>query len=778
MSRPSRTTSPGATPPGLDTPPVVPARSRWSRAALVAALAVSLSGGAVLTASSASAAVPSFPDNVVVFPNRDFVTIEGYQDHIGETATIEVKRPGVGIVGSAQGVVEEGDVAFEINHPGGYCWGAGTGLNITPDIQPGDAVSIRFGNTEAGETIAQDAFVDADAAITTTTLNGDTVLVKGHIGADVIKDNTEQRIVEPALTDTDVARRDVRAVPGPLTRAPKGGYSSMLEFDDEKRTFLATYIFDDPNTAEIAANAGLGERLLSWQLTDADANRQGLTIAEFGEPGGPGMGGCPNGPLQSGPPAPTNISAAKVSGGDIKVNWTPAQAIPGTPAITGYRVTALAQTSTNNQQVEIGRRITGQGATGTTITGLASGETYDIEVVSMSSVGQTFPAAHAIPETDGTAPTVASSPNGGTFAVAQNVTLTTNDPVADIYFTTDGSDPVQVDSPSPLATLYTAPIAILETTTLRFAAIDPSGNVSDVGERTFTITNQPTPDAPTFGTPVIGNGQITLSWTSNDPSVDMYGVHVYDADGGDIGGVRETTSTSLTVDSLTEAVPYFFTVQARNGNGYGPESAKLGPLSPQGSVVANAGPDQSGVARNSTVTLNGSGSSAGATYQWTQLATGTGNPIAANDPDKVTLTGATGRNASFVLPFYRYPMSAQPLTFQLAVTLGGATRTDAVVITPSSDRVTIGTAKWKTGDFRATGTSSTVGGTITIRSAPNAAGQVTVYGTATVTAAAAPETGGVWDFRLRAGVPTTNPGRIFADSNRGGTAGPFTVPNG
>jgi hypothetical protein len=89
----------------------------------------------------ATAAVPSFPDNLVVFPDRDFVTIEGYQDHIGQTALVEVTRNG-NVVGSAKGVVQEGDVAFEINHPGGYCWGDGTGLSVTPDIRAGDKVYI------------------------------------------------------------------------------------------------------------------------------------------------------------------------------------------------------------------------------------------------------------------------------------------------------------------------------------------------------------------------------------------------------------------------------------------------------------------------------------------------------------------------------------------------------------------------------------------------------------------------------------------------------------
>ena len=31
---------------------------------------------------------------------------------------------------------------------------------------------------------------------------------------------------------------------------------------------------------------------MNWEVQDADGNRQGLTIAEFGEAGGPGFGGA------------------------------------------------------------------------------------------------------------------------------------------------------------------------------------------------------------------------------------------------------------------------------------------------------------------------------------------------------------------------------------------------------------------------------------------------------------------------------------------------------
>ena len=91
-------------------------------AVAVASVMAATGAGAIV----AAAAVPAFPDNVVVFPDRDFITIEGYQDHVGETATLEVIRDGT-VIGSAKSVVAEGDVAFEINHPGGVCWGAGTG---------------------------------------------------------------------------------------------------------------------------------------------------------------------------------------------------------------------------------------------------------------------------------------------------------------------------------------------------------------------------------------------------------------------------------------------------------------------------------------------------------------------------------------------------------------------------------------------------------------------------------------------------------------------------
>ena len=92
-----------------------------------------------------------------------------------------------------------------------------------------------------------------------------------------------------------------------------------------------------------------------------------------------------------------------------------------------------------------------------------------------------------------------------------------------------------------------------------------------------------------------------------------------------------------------------------------------------------------------------------------------------------------------------------------------------------TDTVTIATAR-KPDDFRVTGTASAVGATVTIRvGSPTG----TSLGTALVTQAVAPATGGEYDFRLRKGAsPTTNPTTIYVVSSGGGVAGPFRVAAG
>ena len=561
--------------------------TRWiSKRRAVGVLAgVALTGvsGAVV----ASAAVPT-PDqgNLVVFPDRDFITVEGFQDSVGQTATIEVTRPGVtGLVGAARSTVAAGEVAFEINHPGGVCWGNYTGApNVTPDLRPGDKVTIKVGGQALADTTIQDAFVNQDSTLVDRTLT-----IKGKIASGVTQANTEQRIVNPDLDETDIGRRDVRALPGDLVRSDKGGYSSGLKFGSDG-TFTATYVFDNLATAEMAASGG-GERFMAWQVEDTDAAgeaaRQGLTIAEYKELGGPGMGGCPAGPADAAAPQPGTATATRNAARDqIAVKWTPATAAPDAEPVSGYSVVAIAKTaSTAGDYVTIGKR-TGASATSATINGLSSTMDYTVEVRSLAGprMSEAFQVAEPtqIPQTpsDTTVPSLAMSPAPGTEAAptqASTVTLG-SESTADIYYTTDGSDVVMGDIPSDAAKLYTSPIPITSLTDLRVMVIDEAGNST---RRSGWYSAEPVVPTPTLEAPAnlrvngtIGQTSVPLAWDART-GADNYGVQVYDTTGAKVGALRETTVANLPVTGLTANTDYLFTVSAHNSAGWGAESAKV-----------------------------------------------------------------------------------------------------------------------------------------------------------------------------------------------------------
>src|SRR5215218_2211211 len=132
---------------------------------------------------------------------------------------------------------------------------------------------------------------------------------------------------------------------------------------------------------------------------------------------------------------------------------------------------------------------------------------------------------------------------------------------------------------------------------------------------------------------------------------------------------------------------------------------------------------------------------------------------------------------TFSLRVFKYPMTNTPLVFRLTVNSAGVSKTDTAVVTPVPDQVAIGTAKWKVGDFRVTGTSSAVGGIITVHRGTLAG---VAMGQAPVTAAVAPATGGVFDARTKSTVApfNTNPGTVWIESTLGGMAGPFSVSAG
>jgi hypothetical protein len=572
---------------------------QWIKSTFIGMVVLSM----LMTAVGVFALVPAFPDNIAVFPDRDFVSVEGYEQHAGETALVEVTR-GTTVIGSAQAIVEAGGVAFEVNHPGGVCWGNGTNLQVTPDIRPGDVVSIKFlDGTPASlliadsETTTSDAFVTADSILTpgtSTNPAGATLTVVGHAGADIINSGFfEQRIINGELVDTAVGKRDIRALPGPLTPAVSGVYSSGVTFDLASLTFTATYEFDDPALAQIAANADLGERAMAWQEQDAAANRQGLTIAEFGEPGGPGMGGCPAGPNQAGTPVPGSAfatrSADTTPGTDkIKIDWTSVISVPTAPVVTGYSIVAIASNANAaGERVQIGTRV-GPTATTTTIRGLSSTESYTIEVRSSATAADgsvtlsaAFPLLAPV-SGDTIAPILTATPAPGltsaTAVATASVTLTASDATAtNIYYTLDGSPVFTSDGPSDTALRYTSPIQVTSATPieLRAVAFDTSNNHSDPITNGFYVQGAApaVPAAPINLVAAAGQASMTATWSApvGDTTVIGYLVQLY-KNGLVDGALRPTTARSLTISGLTVGASYSFTVSASNTVGSGEAS--------------------------------------------------------------------------------------------------------------------------------------------------------------------------------------------------------------
>ncbi|UOY93349.1 PHB depolymerase family esterase [Ectobacillus sp. JY-23] len=83
-----------------------------------------------------------------------------------------------------------------------------------------------------------------------------------------------------------------------------------------------------------------------------------------------------------------------------------------------------------------------------------------------------------------------ASPAGGTYAGAVNVTLSTN-VAANTYYTTDGSTPTTSSS------IYTGPISINASTTLKYFSIDTNGNTEAVQTQSYTIGTDTTPPVTT-----------------------------------------------------------------------------------------------------------------------------------------------------------------------------------------------------------------------------------------------------------------------------------------
>ncbi|GEO34246.1 hypothetical protein CAE01nite_19710 [Cellulomonas aerilata] len=779
-----------------------PTRRLWttprSRTALVGGLALGLTSAALtgMPAQAINSNPPTGPGNIEIFPMRDMVAIEGYTEQAGMQATITATRGGQ-VIGKTTGTVGA-DGFLEANHPGGVCWGVGTGApQVTPDLQQGDEIKVDFSNGQwDGSKV-----VDIEATGVVLDEAAHTLTINGRYGPGVDMPNPTDLVGDPGKIGIEIVNPEMRngsaigeraiGWPGhvvdPLDPGPEPGYQvvgSVTGTDAAGGTFAVKYTFQNSADLELA-NAG-SITALGWLANHEDPNQEaqyGLTLNEFYEFGGPGMGGCPAGPTQVRTNGPGTYSALGAGAGSITVNWDDAKVLPGTPAVEGYTVRAVAR----NQEDEVGKRLPNTAAAKetTTLTGLVAGDIYSIEIAAKSAAGEGTPsvisqvraAAHVVPTATATtlrrpnadgkyAPLVTGA--NGDFGVHL-------DPAAgvlgaEVHYTLDGSTPTLQ---SRTFTPGDPSLQIRQDTTLRWIVVDSGNVVGPQGEKFYDIVESTNP-APVISkvaaTPV--SGAVDVTWNKlpadGENPVNGYRVQAYTGASADVAtGVRvgdpvmvaqptDATLTEVTrrMGYLTNGTSYKFSVAARYGTVFSNESALSEAVAPEAAAAANAGPDASSL-RGRTVTLNGTASTKAVSYQWTQVRPAPVAPATYRDPI-ITINGPTTAS-----PTFRFPTKTSAASddgtyeFRLVTTHQNAdgttfTRGDNVIIKEQKDGFAASRTRWRAGD-NLVGTGTQEGARLSFHSGshtgPVVATAVVANGAWTVPGTNAQPTGGkfyVW----------------------------------
>ena len=103
----------------------------------------------------------------------------------------------------------------------------------------------------------------------------------------------EQRIINPDFVPTRIGRRDIRADTfGGRVQNIVGGAGNLRPTGDSPSVEWRA-IYTGLNEIEKQVAVAGQSRAMAWFSTNSNGGRFGMTISEFGETGGPGMGGCP-----------------------------------------------------------------------------------------------------------------------------------------------------------------------------------------------------------------------------------------------------------------------------------------------------------------------------------------------------------------------------------------------------------------------------------------------------------------------------------------------------
>jgi len=159
-----------------------------------------------------------------------------------------------------------------------------------------------------------------------------------------------------------------------------------------------------------------------------------------------------------------------------------------TPA-SGCSITGMTLTFSSTSNVGTLSASTGTYSLSSTTGTWTGSSSAPIVITNTASSGHARLKILSVTYSNSGAPTVATptfSPAAGTYSEAQNVTISCTTTGATIYYTTDGTTPTTSSS------VYSTPIAISTTTTVKAMAVKTGMDNSSVATATYTIQQLPT----------------------------------------------------------------------------------------------------------------------------------------------------------------------------------------------------------------------------------------------------------------------------------------------
>ncbi|MBI3624079.1 fibronectin type III domain-containing protein, partial [Candidatus Saccharibacteria bacterium] len=271
------------------------------------------------------------------------------------------------------------------------------------------------------------------------------------------------------------------------------------------------------------------------------------------------------------PVAPLSVNVVQ-GNAQAAVSWVTPTNNNGS-AITGYKVTPYIGYTAQ------ATRIFNSTSTTQTITGLTNGQSYTFSVAATNSRGTGAQA-------------VSSSAITGTASPPLQPTGVTGNNQATVSWsapTTNNGSPVTGYAVTPyLAGVAQIPYTFNSTATsqtltsltngqsysFKIAAINSNGIGSQSAATTSITIGAPT--APQLPKAVPRNGSATLSWSppanTNGSGITGYIVTPYLGNVAKTAQVFNSTSTTQTLNNLTNGQTYTFKVAAKNANGAGPQS--------------------------------------------------------------------------------------------------------------------------------------------------------------------------------------------------------------